>query len=421
MASSRVGLRIRTFIVFVRGTAARASITGIANARVLPVPVCAVATTSRPSMSGGMACAWTGVGVTNSFLSRLFRNAEQSLSSEKCFINCVRFFLDVDAVFIASPDHWHALMTIMACEAGKDVYVEKPACLTIEEGRAMIRAAERYGRVVQVGSQGRSQPAAYRACSYIRNGQIGTVRKVACWHYASPAGDWTPDSEPPSNLDYDAWIGPARWIPYNSKHTHGLFRWLLDFGGGQIRDRGAHIMSIAQWIMQADEIGPVVIDGRGEPPHDGMYDAADKMNIVYEFKNPDWTLIWAQPGETSAELPARYGAVYHGDKGKLTVTYGDGQNTATEPKAMQYDVPCGGAEVFKSPGHAENLFDCIKSREKPIMHIEAGVRVAHLCILGNLSYALGRRFEWDPVHERITNDDEANRLLGRPGRGAWNL
>ena len=101
---------------------------------------------------------------------------------------------DVDAVFIASPDHWHALMAVMACEAGKDVYVEKPACLTIEEGRAMVRAAERYGRVVQVGSQGRSQPAAYHACAYIRNGQIGTVRKVACWHYASPAGDWTPDS-----------------------------------------------------------------------------------------------------------------------------------------------------------------------------------------------------------------------------------
>jgi predicted dehydrogenase len=328
---------------------------------------------------------------------------------------------DVDAVFIASPDHWHALMAIMACEAGKDVYVEKPACLTIEEGRAMIRAAERYGRVVQVGSQGRSQPAAYHACTYIRNGQIGTVRKVACWHYASPAGDWTPDAAPPPNLDYDAWIGPARWIPYNAKHTHGQFRWLLDFGGGQIRDRGAHIMSIAQWIMNADTKGPVVIDGRGEPPHDGMYDTADKMNITYEFKNPDWTLIWAQPGEPSAELQARYGAVYHGDKGRLTVTYGDGQNTETEPKAMQYDVPCGGAEVFKSPGHAENLFDCIKTREKPIMHIEAGVRVAHLCILGNLSYAMGRRFEWDPVQERILNDDEANRVLSRPGRGPWNL
>ncbi|HTM47442.1 MAG TPA: Gfo/Idh/MocA family oxidoreductase [Bryobacteraceae bacterium] len=328
---------------------------------------------------------------------------------------------DVDAVFIASPDHWHALMMIMACEAGKDVYVEKPACLTIEEGRAMVRAAERYGRVVQVGSQGRSQPAAWHACSYIRNGEIGTVRKVAAWHYASPTGDWTPDSAPPPELDYDAWLGPARYIPYNPKHTHGAFRWLLDFGGGQIRDRGAHVMSIAQWIMNSDAIGPVTIDGRGEPPHDGMYDTADKMNVTYEFKNPDWTLIWAQPGEPSAELEARYGAVYWGDKGRLTVTLGDGQNTATEEKAMKYQVPPGGVQVFRSPGHGENFEDCIKSREKPIMNIEAGVRVAHLCILGNLSFAMGRRFEWDPVNERILNDEEANRMLSRPGRASWHL
>ena len=328
---------------------------------------------------------------------------------------------DVDAVFIATPDHWHALMTVMACEAGKDVYVEKPACLTIEEGRAMVQAAERYGRVVQVGAQGRSQPAAWHACSYIRNGQIGTVRRVTCWHYASPTGDWTPDSSPPPELDYETWLGPARYIPFNPKHTHGSFRWLLDFGGGQIRDRGAHIMSIAQWIMNADNTGPVTIDGTGEGPHDGMYDTAAKMNVVYEFKNPDWTLVWAQPGEPSTTIKAQYGAVYHGDKGELTVTYGDGQNTATEPQANGYVVPCGGVEVFRSPGHGENFEDCIKSREKPIMNIEAGVRAAHVCILGNLSFAVGRKFEWDPVNERILNDDEGNRLLSRPGRGPWHL
>jgi predicted dehydrogenase len=328
---------------------------------------------------------------------------------------------DVDAVFIATPDHWHALMTVMACEAGKDVYVEKPACLTIEEGRAMVQAAERYGRVVQVGSQGRSQPAAYQACEYIRNGQIGTVRRVTCWHYASPTGDWTPDSNPPPALDYETWLGPARYIPYNPKHTHGSFRWLLDFGGGQIRDRGAHIMSIAQWIMNADATGPVSIDGSGEPPHDGMYDTAAKMNIVYQFKNPDWTLVWAQPGEPSTKLKAQYGAVYHGDKGELTVTNGDGDATNTEPQAKQYVVPCGGVQVFRSPGHGENFEDCIKTREKPVMNIEAGVRVAHLCILGNLSFAAGRKFEWDPVNERVLNDDEANRMLSRPGRGPWHL
>ena len=152
---------------------------------------------------------------------------------------------DIDAVVIASPDHWHALMTIMACQAGKDVYVEKPASKTVEEGRAMVTAAERYGRVVQVGSQGRSQDPAYHANKYISNGQIGAVRKVLCWHYENPRGDWTPDAEPPQGLDFENWIGPARRITYNEKRTHGRFRWMLDFGGGQIRDRGAHVMSVA--------------------------------------------------------------------------------------------------------------------------------------------------------------------------------
>jgi predicted dehydrogenase len=328
---------------------------------------------------------------------------------------------DLDAVYIATPDHWHALMTILACQAGKDVYVEKPACNTIEEGRAMVTAAERYARVVQVGSQGRSQDAAWHACKYVRNGQIGKVRKVACWHYASPEGDWSPDSDPPPELDYESWVGPAQWIPYNKNHTHGKFRWLIDFGGGQIRDRGAHVMSIAMWIMDQDHTGPVSIDANGEPPHDGMYDSAVTMNITYEFKNPDWTLIWAQPGEPSPEMEARYGAKYWGDSGALTVTYGDGQPTNTEQKAKDYQAPCDGVQVFRSPGHSENFEDCIKTRQKPIMHIEAGHRVATLCILGNLAFKLRRKLEWDPVSERVKNDDEANRLLSRPGRGPWHL
>ena len=185
----------------------------------------------------------------------------------------------------------------------------------------------RYGRVVQIGSQGRSQVAAWQAANYIRAGQLGTMRKVTCWHYASPEGDWIPDSAPPAEIDYDLWVGPARWLPYNSKHTHGSFRWLIDFGGGQIRDRGAHIMSIASWIMGGDNTGPVSIDAKGEPPRDGMYDSAVTMEVTYEFKNPDWTLVWAQPGTPSTEIQARYGAVYWGDKGRLTVTYGDGSNT----------------------------------------------------------------------------------------------
>jgi len=328
---------------------------------------------------------------------------------------------DIDAVFIAAPDHWHALMTVLACQAGQDVYVEKPACNTVEEGRAMVRAAERYGRVVQVGSQGRSQMAAWAACNYIRNGQIGKVSKVACWHYAGPQGDWTPDADPPPELNYEAWLGPARWVPYNRRRTHGSFRWMLDFGGGEIRDRGAHVMSIANWIMDCDYTGPVSVETTGEPYHDGMYDTPRDMTVTYEFKNPDWTLIWAQPGEPSTEIDAKYGAKYWGDKGALTVTYGDGDPTSTEEKARQYKAPADGVKVFQIPGHGENFEDCIRSREKPIMHIEAGHRVASLCVLGNLSFMLGRKLEWDPVNERVKDDDEANRLLSRPGRGPWHL
>jgi predicted dehydrogenase len=328
---------------------------------------------------------------------------------------------DVDAVVIASPDHWHALMTVLACQAGKDVYCEKPASNTIEEGRAMVTAADRYGRVVQIGSQGRSQLAAWQAHNYIRNGQIGRVRKVTCWHYASPDGDWTPNSTPPPELDYEMWLGPARSMPYNKEHTHGKFRWLIDFGGGQIRDRGAHVMSIANWIMQADYTGPTSIEATGEPPKDGMYDAAVTMNVTYEFKNPDWTLVWAQPGDPSTELDARYGATYQGDTGKLAVTYGDGAPTNTEQKAKNYTATIDGVKVFQSPGHMENFEDCIRTREKPIMHMEAGHRVASLCILGNVAFQLRRKLEWDPIKEVVKNDEEANRMLSRPGRGPWHL
>jgi predicted dehydrogenase len=328
---------------------------------------------------------------------------------------------DLDAVVIASPDHWHALMMIMACQAGKDVYCEKPAAKTVEEGRAMVNAAERYGRVVQIGSQGRSQDPAHHAKRYINNGQIGTVSKVLCWHYENPRGDWTEDVQPPSGLDHESWIGPARRVAYNETRTHGRFRWMMDFGGGQIRDRGAHVMSVAQWIMDADYTGPVSVESTGESHHGGIYDTPQTMTVTYEFKDPDWTLVWAQPGVESEEIEAQYGAVYWGDKGHLTVTYGDRHTTDTEQKAKDFKTPYGGVEVFRSPGHFENFEDCIKSREKPIMHIESAHRVSILCILGNISYQLRRKLEWDPINERVKNDEEANRLLSRPGRGPWHL
>lgn len=330
---------------------------------------------------------------------------------------------DIDGVIIAAPDHWHGLMAIHACEAGKDVYVEKPASKTVEEGRAMVEAAKRHGRVVQVGSQGRSTPAARAACNYIHNGQIGDVSRVECWHYENPTGgDPTKNQEPPPTLDWDMWLGPAQWVPYNPDRAHVHFRWFLDFGGGQIRDRGAHVLSVVSWCMDLDDRDPVRITATGEPPKSGMWDCPPKMKVVYEYENPDLTVVWEQPG-TRPEFTGKdwgFGAVYKGSSGQLIVRAGDGR-CGTEDKAMEYTPPSSGYHAFESPGHHQNWFDCIKSREKTNMNIEAGHHIAKLCILANISYRIERPIRWDGKNERILGDKHANHLLGSPGRGPWHL
>lgn len=325
---------------------------------------------------------------------------------------------DIDAIVIAAPDHWHGLMTVYACQAGFDVYCEKPASKTIAEGRAMVTAARRYGRVVQIGSQGRSTEAAYYSARYIQNGQLGQVRRVACWHYPNPVGGTKPDCDPPPTLDWDLWLGPARWVPYNPDRCHFNFRWLLDFGGGQIRDRGAHVFSVVLWCLDPEIAGPVRVEATGNAPREGLWDCPVEMDIRYQFKDPDWELIWSQPGDKAAD--AGFGAVYYGDKGKLIVTGGDG-GCGTEEKARLYEPPAGGKEPFRSPGHWTNFADCIRTRRRPIMDIEAGHRVATLCIIGNIAYRLGRPLQWDAVSERFVGDEEANRWLGNPGRGPWHV
>jgi predicted dehydrogenase len=325
---------------------------------------------------------------------------------------------DLDAMVIATPDHWHGLQTVHACEAGFDVYVQKPSHNTIEEGQAMIRAARRYGRVVQVGSQGRSTPAAHAAATYIQNGEIGDVKEVVCWHSVNRESEWTPDQAPPPELDWDKWLGPCQWVPYNETRCHFNFRWFLEYGGGNIRDRGAHVFSVILWALNREMATPVSVEATGTPPKKGLFDCPIEMDVKYEFKDPDWTLIWRQPGEPKSGR--EFGAVYYGTKGELLVNGGDG-GCDTEDKAMNYVVPPGGVHVFKSPGHEQNFYDCMKTRERPIMDIEAGVKVGNLCVMGNVSYILGRKLYWDGEKEEFTGDEEANRYLARPGRAHYQL
>jgi predicted dehydrogenase len=345
---------------------------------------------------------------------------------------------DIDAVVIGTPDHWHGVQTVHAAECGKHIYVEKPACCTIEEGRAMIAAAKANGVAVQVGSQGRSQPEAYLMHRYLANGVIGKVHHVECFHYPSPE-DRNPvaDSEPPSNLDWDMWLGPLRWRPYNQRYLHGTFRWVLESGGGQIRDRGAHVMSCAMWWLGQDGTGPVTVEATGTPPRQGLWDAAVLMKVKYTFKNPDWTMTWTQmpnqelppaedrsPDELNSEIKRisrpGYGAIYHGEHGQCMHWGGDG-GTWAERKVRNWKPRGNAKEVYKSPGHMQDWFQGIKTGHKTIMNIEAGVGVANLTVLGNLSYVLGRPLEWDQQKMEIVGDEQARRLMSRPQRHPYHL
>lgn len=332
---------------------------------------------------------------------------------------------DIDAVVIATPDHWHAVQTVQACETGKHVYVEKPSSVTVAEGRAMITAARRFRRVVQVGSQARSAKPAHDACQFIRNGQLGRVHTVTCWHAVNPTGGLVADEAPPPDLDWDLWLGPLPWRPYNPAYHPGNFRWFMESGGGGIRDRGAHVFSVIRWCLDADEQHPVAVEATGTPTPKGLWDCPQTLRAVYTFKNPDWQVIWEQPGENKGK--ADFGIVFQGDRGQLVVNR-DGTIIDAEEKARNFRVPPGGVHVDRMDQHADynvnhkaDWLRAIKTGGQPCMDIELAHRAATMCILGNLSYLLGRKLHWDGAKERIIGDEFANRLLARPQRYPYHL
>ncbi len=423
------------------------------------IPSRALAAPGRPGANDRITLAHIGVGGMGNFhLGEMRRFREQGVVNIAAVCDCdegrltqalstvgppadayrdYRYVLqrkDIDAVVIATPDHWHAVQTVHAAECGKHVYVEKPAACTIEEGQAMVSAARKAKVAVQVGSQGRSQPEAYLAHRYLVNGNIGQIQRVDCFHYPSPVDSQpVPDSEPPAELDYDLWLGPLRWRPYNAHCCHGNFRWMMDSGGGQIRDRGAHVMSCAMWWMGADGTGPVTIEATGTAPTVGTWDCATTMEVTYTFKNPDWVLTWRQgdqwlvPAEERREgedpiIRPGYGAVYTGTKGTFTHWGGDG-GTWAERKARQWQPGPGSQDVYRSPNHNhhEDWFEGIRTGKKTVMNIEAAAGVSNLCVLGNLAFMLGRTLHWDQAKQEIVGDEQARRLLGRPQRHPYHL
>ncbi len=312
----------------------------------------------------------------------------------------------IDAVVVATPDHWHTLNSIHACQAGKDVYCEKPMTLTISEGRALVKAVRKHKRVFQTGSQQRSMEECRFGCELVRNQRLGKVHTIHGHCYPSPWHCDLPGTEPPDGLDWDMWLGQTSVRPYHPdlylpRANPGWISFRA-YSGGEMTGWGSHGLDIVQWALGTDESGPVEVwpEGKGlNCPVGFRY--ANGVQLILDRKD--------YPG----------GAVFEGDKGRIIVARAKYQ---ADPPELAKE-PVSGSEITlpKTPGHMQNWLDCIRTRERPIADVEMGHRSATMCHLGNIARWAGRRLQWDPVKERFTGDDQANEYLQRPMREPWQI
>jgi predicted dehydrogenase len=324
---------------------------------------------------------------------------------------------DLDAVTMALPDHWHGIISVAAARAGLDIHAQKPLARTIYEGRAICGAVKKYGVVWQTGSQQRSGGRFRRACELVRNGRIGKVHRV---EVGLPDGGGTgpkPLLPVPEGLEWDLWLGPAPWRPYQDfgrGSCHWDWRWIMDYSGGQLTDWAGHHIDIAHWGLGLDRTGPVEVEGRGVYPREGLYD----VPIAYKFtcKYADGlTMVVAN----DSQQPKGRGAVWYGEKGWVHVNRG---KLDAEPKSV-LDSVIGPNEIrlYKSDDHKGNFLDCIRTRSETAAPAEVAHRSISVGLLGEIAMLTERKLKWVPEKEIFLNDDEANRMLSRPMRSPWHL
>ena len=324
---------------------------------------------------------------------------------------------DIDALSLALPDHWHAIPVIAAARAGKDMYGEKPLARTIGEGKAMVEAVQHYGRIWQTGSWQRSVEHFRRACELVINGRIGKVGTV---EVGLPTGSGTgnpPVSPVPEGLDWNSWLGPAPWKPfrkYSDRAPHWDWRWILDYSGGQLTDWAGHHIDIAHWGLGLDRTGPVEIEGKGQYPSDGIYDAPTQYKFVCTYANGIVMTV-----ANDKQVPKGMGTCWYGDKGWIHVNRG-GLN-ASDPRILEEVIGPEEIRLYESRDHQQNFLDCVKTREETITPIEVAYRSISVGHLGEIAMLLGRKVHWDPDKLEFINDDAANRLRLRSMRSPWTL
>ncbi|MFM2095896.1 MAG: hypothetical protein RIS70_3020 [Planctomycetota bacterium] len=354
--------------------------------------------------------------VDTEVLGKAVKVVEQSGRSCEAFSDYRRLLdrKDIDAVVISTPDHWHALMTIDACRAGKDVYCEKPLSLTIAEGRQMVHAARQGQRIVQTGSQQRSDKGFRLACELVRAGRVGKLQQVMVGIPGpNHPGEPIADSDPPAELNYDLWLGPAPLRPYNSKRVHYNFRFFWDYSGGQMTNFGAHHIDIAHWGMGVDHAGPLEIEGEATFHPKGWHEVTETCRVTYRYPN-DVTMT---VGQLQPDIPE--GTTFIGDQGKIFVNRGklksSPENLITDP------LPDSAEKLYVSNNHHANFLECVRSRQLPICDVEIGHRSATACHLGNLALRLKRKIRWDAAKEQIVDDSEAAAMVSRPYREPWKI
>jgi predicted dehydrogenase len=336
---------------------------------------------------------------------------------------------DVDAVIVGTPDHWHALPTVMACQAGKDVYVEKPLALTIGEGRVMVNAARRYNRVVQMGTQQRSSAHFRDAAEYVKSGALGKIRLVKTWAYQDWMGNIAPvpDSEPPSTVDYDMWLGPAPKRPFNRNRFHFNFRWYYDYSGGLMTDWGAHMIDVANWAMGVTvPKSATSVGGKFGFPDDAE-ETPDTQQALWEFD--DFSMMWEHATAIGQGPYMRdHGAAFHGNNGVLVVDRGGWEvlpETETKSNRKKYrmigEPRRGGGGQDMNQAHMRDFLDCIDSRKRPNSDVEIGHNSMIACHLANIAFRTGRRVAWDAAREQVVGDADAQKLVTKPYRGPWSL
>jgi predicted dehydrogenase len=387
------------------------------------------------------------VGVAEAHRGRRDEALEQIGGTAKGYSDFRRLLenKDVRAVVISTPDHWHALQTMLACASGKDIYVEKPLTLFVREGRWMVDVARRHKSIVQVGTQQRSGPHYQRARDLVKKEEFGKVVSVrmSTFRNIMPGFGKPADADPPPELDWEMWLGPAPLRRYNPNRALYHFRWFWDYSGGQMTNLATHALDIVHWFLGVQ--GPTAVTSAG-----GRFclqdngETPDTQDALIEY--PGFTAIWSHREACGGQTPGN--VEFCGPKGSLTISrsgfvlagdrkivpenavpqFGGPHPVGGPTRVPQSGLPDtwiktiedktgDGREQFKL--HARNFLDCVKSRKEPVSDLESGHRVATACHLANLSLKLGRRLRWDAAREEVVDDAEANKLLVRPYRAPW--